>query len=239
MTNLAARLTSQQKTTVNPISALVIDDDMADRFRLIKLCQQAGLDLDFQEAASLEEVRSTTDRGSYDIIFIDYNLGLATGQEALELVKAHYLQESAITIMVTSVDRHDVIIKAMRTGCSDYLIKEELTIEAIRKAVASAYEKKLLHAALDHERADLTSMRDAIARFKCHLAPEMRRVMSGMLWRIRSLESAPGAGRGGLHRDALESLCIELINILDDPEFKSLDSQIPPPSDADSQLRLN
>lgn len=45
--------------------------------------------------------------------------------------------------MVTSVTKADIVVKAMKFGCSDYLIKEELSVASIRNSVEAAFAKRL------------------------------------------------------------------------------------------------
>lgn len=197
-----------------PTTALILDDSEAERYRLKKLCQNAGLDLEYHEADTIERFKECLDQRRYDIVFIDYHLGMATGQEALEATRAHPDHGAAVAIMVTSVNRHDVIIEAMRAGCSDYLIKEELTVDAIRKSVATAYEKRLLHALISAERREVQTLRASISRFATSLSPEMQRVLSAMLWRVRSCGAPQAEHQVGDFREELESLCIEGLTIL-------------------------
>lgn len=203
-------------------SALVLDDDVADRFRLIKLCQKAGLNVDFHEAADLEDLRRLVAEQAYDIIFIDFHLGLSDGHEALDIVVSSELQSAAVSIMVTSVDRPDVIIKAMQDGCSDYMIKEELTVEAIRKSVALAFERQLIRITTTREREDMSAMKDSLSRFNAHLAPEMRRVMSAMLWRVRNIDISASGLKRLVHRDDLETLCFDMFSVLEDCDVNGL-----------------
>ncbi len=210
------QLRQEQEKTVKRLTALVLDDEEADRYRLMKTCAKAGLDLTFSEAASVAEMEPLLSRGPYDIVFIDYHLGIATGQDALELVLAHPLQKDCVAIMVTSVDRHDVIIRAMRTGCHDYLIKEELGIEALRKSVASAFERNLMRRAQSDDHARIVELEATLKRIDDSLRPEMHRILSSLLRRIRSVASQMDGGALRLKHEDMEKLCASGLSALDE-----------------------
>lgn len=162
--------------------ALVLDDDVADRFRLIKICRQAGLQLQFVEAQDLDELQAHLNERQFDIIFIDFHLGLESGHQALELVRSSGRQSKAISIMVTSADTPDIMAEAMRNGCCEFILKDELDADTIRESVALAFQRKAVAAtvARDHCRQD--TMRHLNAR----PSPECRRPMSEVPWRRQS-----------------------------------------------------
>ena len=135
---------------------LSIDDDPIDRMRIRTLCRKAGVGDDIDEAHNIAEMRALLDEGGYDIVFIDYHLGLETGREALDVLLQHEDQANAIPIMVTSVTDHQVAIDAMRAGCSDYLVKEEMSVETLRKSIVSSLERRILLSAVSEMRMGQT-----------------------------------------------------------------------------------
>ncbi len=127
---------AQAKT--KPQQALVVEDEETDRFRLMTMCRRAGLHLAFREAADANQMRVEIATRSFDVIFIDYHLGFANGLEALAEINACERQANAVLIMVTSVRHPEIVAKSLESGCSDYLIKEELSIDRIRASVTTA-----------------------------------------------------------------------------------------------------
>lgn len=131
-------ITPVTKAAAGPKMALVVEDEETDRFRLITLCRRAGLDLAFKEAEDSHQMRAEIAANTFDVIFIDYHLGFSNGLEAVAEIVACERQNNAVLIMVTSVNQHEVIIESMKSGCSDFLIKEELSIDGIRRSVETA-----------------------------------------------------------------------------------------------------
>lgn len=172
------------------LAILIVDDDETDRRRLSRLLRKAGLSLEIREAADLGELRRALDMQSFDFVFLDYRIGIETGRQALHLVTSHEDQEQAIPIMVTSVGAPDIIIESMRSGCADYLIKDELGPEIIRKSLLNALERQVLLAAISrHEKVRIT-LDERMRRVSQSCAPEMRRILSEMLSRLRKLHAS-------------------------------------------------
>ncbi|EAR52375.1 sensor histidine kinase/response regulator [Oceanicola granulosus HTCC2516] len=199
------------------LTALIIDDAEADRMHLARLCRKAGLDFAFTEVGGILELRKALDVWSYDVIFIDYNLGMDTGLEALRMVAEHEGQDDAIAIMVTGSNQHDLVVEAMRSGCADYLIKDDLSIDSIRRSITTAIERKLLLATISRERAMQVAMKRTIERFTRVCAPEMRNVIRTMLAQIGKLRGDKAtihtAREGAL---VLEDACGELLDFIDE-----------------------
>lgn len=202
---------------VMALHALVVDDNEMDRKRLRRLCRKAGLKLEVAEATDIDTMRRKLDLQRFDLIFLDYHLEFETGLDALAEVVSHPKQGQAISIMVTSVDSHDVIIDAMKSGCSDYLIKDEISPDMIRKSISTAIERRILMAAIAEERALRESLRGIVERFSDACAPEMRAIMSAMLRRVRS---ARGTGSTDTiladNLLAMERSCKEVFQFLED-----------------------
>lgn len=169
--------------------ALTLDDDEIDRLRLMKTCRKAGLSIEFREVCNLEEFAEELDEHAFDIVFLDHNLGMDTGLDALKILRCHEDQIDAIPIMLTSVTSHHVAIDAMRSGCADYIIKEELTVDSLAKSITSAIERRVLFAELSNARAFESKLKSVIEKFMRSCGPEMREILSRNLICLRSIKN--------------------------------------------------
>lgn len=197
------------------MTALIVDDDETDRRRIRRFCRDAGMQFQMSEAGDLRELRTELNRRSFDVIFLDYHLGMETGLEALHLVTAHEDQEDALVIMVTSVGMPDVIIEAMRSGCADYIIKEELSVDLVRRSISSAIERRILLAAISRRQKVRNAMNELVERFANSCAPEMRRILAGMMRRLRTIQGSVAADAMHSDIEALRLNCEELYAFLD------------------------
>lgn len=173
----------------HPLLALAVDDDPIDRLRLAKICKKAGLKIHFVEVATLNEMRQQLDEHAFDIVFLDHNLGMETGLDALKILISHEDQVNAIPIMLTSVTSHAIAVQAMRDGCADYIVKEELTVSSLMKSVTSALERRILFSQLSGAQAFQRSVTDVIDRFMRTCGPEMREILSRTLDTMRGLRA--------------------------------------------------
>lgn len=196
---------------------LVLDDMEADRARIRRLCRKAGLDFVMHEVRDLASMRRVLDQHDIDLAFLDYHLEMDTGLDALKLLIGHEDQVNAIPIMITSVDRHDIAVEAMRKGCADYLTKEELTVDALRKSVTSAFERRLLIAALGEAQSSRSTMHLSVLRFAQTCGPQIREALNATLSQVRSLKRAQTEDKR-LRETllGLEASCGDIFAFLDD-----------------------
>ncbi|MBF9035458.1 response regulator [Rhodobacterales bacterium HKCCE2091] len=159
------------------LRVLVLDDDEADRMALLRMLGRAGLEAEATELGEVSELMPALDRQSFDIVFVDYWLGFETGLDAVALLAAHAGQNRAAAIMLSRATEPHVIVEAMRSGCADYIVKDELSIDTVRACIASAFERRILLAGLRESR----EMRAAIRRL-------VDRLSQG---RVRGLAEAP------------------------------------------------
>lgn len=197
------------------LQVLVLDDEPADRLRLSRLVQKTGLNCDVHEAANLAELHKCLDHQPFDFIFIDQHLGLESGLDALSMIVTHADQADAISIMVTSVNTPCVIVEAMRTGSADYLIKDELSIDAMRKAIVAAFERRILLAAASETRQMQAQMRRALRRFAKACGSDMREIVAAAIRRARNIRLATGDDRIGVNDlEEFEASCGKLTEFL-------------------------
>ncbi len=199
-------------------SALIVDDDDADRYRLTKMARRAGLDFTFHKAENLAQMRARLAERRYDIVFVDHWLGIESGQEALDLLRAHPGQADAVVIMVTSVNRHDVVIEAMRNGCDDYLVKEELGVDAIRKSVATAIERRLIQHGQRARGGRLADLEARLDRIGGECAPQMRAVLARLSRAVSRAMLQDETGRRRPDQHEMIELCLNGLTSLQEVE---------------------
>ena len=205
---------SESKTVLD---VLILDDLEADRMRLRRFCRKAGLDFELHEAHDIESFRKAINSKKMYLVFLDYHLAMDTGLDALRLLQAQEDQVDAIPIMITSFDRYDIAVEAMRAGCADYLTKEELSVEAIRKSIISAFERRILISALNESHSEQHAMRVSVARMANTCGPEIRSVLAATLRHTRTLRAADmlsGNVRSSLA--GLEKSCGQIYGFLDE-----------------------
>ncbi|WP_261397212.1 response regulator [Leisingera aquaemixtae] len=203
------------------LNILSVDDDEIDRLRLKKLCRKAGMEAEFFEAANLDEMSLLLDREQFDLVFLDHNLGMDTGLDALKLLLTHEEQVQAVPIMLTSVTSYSIAVEAMRRGCADYIVKEELSTDALIKSIASAIERRALYGQLSSARASEKELKRIFQRFIVGCGPDLRLLLSRTLAGVRVVksqarqdDSVPPSVLSDV--SMLERSCKDLVAFMDD-----------------------
>lgn len=210
---LDLNLADESARTMN---ILVLDDNEVDRRRLLRLCENAGLNFVGTEAATISELRAALDSTAFDIVFIDYFLIDEDGLDAVRLIEDDPTQ-SAVSIMIAGEGRMDIAIEAMRLGCSDYLTKSEISVDALRKSVATALERQMMALSLSQERERRQKLEVAVRHYASTCSLEMRTILAGTLRRVRKLRSFAASEEYASQLGDLESSIDKLWEAL--PEF--------------------
>lgn len=205
------------------LNILSVDDDEIDRLRLNKLCRKTGMKAEFFEAANLQEMRQHLDKEQFDLVFLDHNLGMDTGLDALKLLLAHEEQVQAVPIMLTSATSYQIAVEAMRRGCADYIVKDQLTPDALIKSIASAIERRALYGQLSSARASEQELKRIFKRFLVGCGPDLRLLLSRTLAGVRVVksqarqdDSVPPSMLSDV--SLLERSCKDLVVFMDDLE---------------------
>ncbi|UWQ49011.1 response regulator [Leisingera caerulea] len=203
------------------LNILSVDDDEVDRLRLNKLCRKAGMTAEFHEAANLDEMRQQLDTEQFDLVFLDHNLGMDTGLDALKQLVTHEDQVQAVPIMLTSATNYHIAVEAMRRGCADYIVKDELTTDSLMKSIASALERRALYGQLSSARASEKELKRIFQRFIVGCGPDLRLLLRRTLAGVRVIKSQARQDGGvppAVLSDVsmLERSCKDLVVFMDD-----------------------
>jgi DNA-binding NtrC family response regulator len=115
-------------------SIFIIDDEISIRqgfsFALRK-------DYQVKAFATAEEALEVLQPGTTDLILLDIGLPGMSGLEALKEIKT--ISPQTLVIMVTAYEEINTVIKAMKTGAHDYIIKP-IHLESVRISIRNALE---------------------------------------------------------------------------------------------------
>lgn len=200
------------------LSVLILDDSEVDRTRLRRICKQAEFDMVFTEAPDIVSFKEAIESQSFDIIFVDYLLAQGDGLIALEMLSRHENQKDAVSIMVAGQGQIQVAIDAMKRGCSDYIIKENLSVDVMIRAVRNGLEKAHLKSALDTEEKSREAIKATLSKFEANCAQEMRTILSAMLRQSRNMKRQASSGMAPdvSQLSGFETSCSRLWDFLDE-----------------------
>ena len=133
--------TLPDKPAGEPLSVLILDDDDFDRRRLCRMSAASGLAMDVVSVPTISQMRTRLDAHVFDLIFLDYRLANETGLDALAHIQSHDTNAGAAKIMLTGHLKLDIAVTALKNGCHDYVSKDELNPNMLRRTVESVLEK--------------------------------------------------------------------------------------------------
>ncbi|MFK7941280.1 MAG: response regulator [Roseovarius sp.] len=204
---------------VGGISTLILDDNQFDRMKIRRLLSNTGIPVYFSEIDTVQSLSDVLDKQEFDVILVDYNLSDSTGIDALEVVQNHPVNAQAATIMITGYDQSEIAVKALKMGCTDYITKEQLSAERLRKSVLSAIEASELARSADiqHDTYSEELARDLMAEYSTSLQPEIAQIINELRLLKASLpqhdENRP------LDINQIEQRCIRLWSVLGNPSL--------------------
>ena len=117
------------RTSRDKLFALLIDDDAADAAVVTRLAARSKqLDVDIEVCLSLDEGRRLSRERRFDLVFVEYWLGVQT---SIEFIAEFTRRYSAPCILMTGLDEPDIRRIAFRAGVRAFLSKEHLSTQAI------------------------------------------------------------------------------------------------------------
>lgn len=127
------------------IRALLLDDNTFDRARIRRLSDKTNLPVRLDEVDSIASLNEAVAKEHYDLVMIDYRLPVGDGMQALECLSHNDQNCNAGKIMITGDGARQTAVEAMRSGCHDFLTKEEMNVEALRSAMITALSAAHAH----------------------------------------------------------------------------------------------
>ena len=121
---------------------LLVEDNPGDAGLIKTFLASAGARFSLAHAKTLAEGLQALSRGGVDVILLDLNTpdswGLAT------LASARAAAPTAPIIVLTGMDERDLILRAVREGAQDYLIKGEIDARLLERSIHYAIERQRL-----------------------------------------------------------------------------------------------
>lgn len=107
------------------VRALIVEDNPDDEALVIAEIRRGGYDVTYERVQSADTMRAALARGNWDIVLSDYAMPSFSAPKALELLHASGLDIPFI--IVSGTVGEETAVAAMRSGASDYVLKNSLT----------------------------------------------------------------------------------------------------------------
>ncbi len=155
---------------------LLLEDSLLDAELLHALLTQSDIACKIDQVKTRIEFQTAVEQGGFDLILSDYSLPGFDGIAALEI--AQHQCPDVPFIFVTATMGEEVAIETLKSGATDYVLKQRLErlIPSIQRALRSAQERRArlqaeaeLHRREQEFRALVENSPDAIARIDKNL----------------------------------------------------------------------
>ena len=133
------------------IRILVVDDDESIRRYIVKLLTQGGYDV-YAVSSGKDALRELRAGQEYSLIILDILMPDMDGLETLNEVRK--ISKDMPILMLSALGQTNIIVKAMKAGATDYLVKpfEE---EELDLAITKSLEKRKLLSEISNLRKQL------------------------------------------------------------------------------------
>lgn len=211
------------------LNILLFEDNEADANLVLEYLDISGLEHEVTEVKRLSEGAAILEACHFDLILLDLSLPDSKGLATLKAVQQYCKNE--VIIVLTGAQDEQLSLEALQAGAQDYLFKDTLNAEVLRRSIRYALERaNMLHKAeadadeIRHSETLLRHIFDANTDAMLILTPE---------YEIKFLN--PAAGQL-LEADA-ESLIGEIFPF-EIPGGKETELEIPGPDDSTRLLEL-
>jgi signal transduction histidine kinase len=125
------------------VEVLIVDDNEIDREAIKRYLTSSprGYNFVFHEADSGRAALDMLDKRGFDCVFLDYRL---PDMDGISLLRKIYDPETDLTrsplVMLTGQGSETIMLDALRLGINDYLLKENISPDALHIALTKARE---------------------------------------------------------------------------------------------------
>lgn len=150
------------KDSTEHISILLFEDNSVDADLVGKCLQLSGLSHDIVRVECLSAGLSALKQKRFDLMLLDLSLPDSTGLDTLKAVAKAAAAE--VIIVLTGADDEQLSLEALQMGAQDYLYKDELGGEILRRSIRYALERANLLKRAEAQTRDLKNREALLQR---------------------------------------------------------------------------
>jgi len=124
-----------------PLRLLIVEDNDDDAQLVLVRLRRAGYEPDYLRVETAEQMQRALQDGDWQVVVSDHALPGFSGLEALRMLRKHAPETPFI--LVSGTVGEEIAVEAMRSGASDYIMKDNLTrlVPSIERELREARER--------------------------------------------------------------------------------------------------
>ena len=124
------------------LTILLFEDNAADADLISQYLLQSNLCVDVVRVPRLAEGLAALKERRFDLVLLDLSLPDSLGLETLQAVAA--VGSDAVIIVLTDSEDEPLSLQSLQAGAQDYLFKDRLSAELLRRSIGYAMERSSL-----------------------------------------------------------------------------------------------
>jgi PAS domain S-box-containing protein len=140
-------------TQLTKISILLFEDNAADADLVAEYLELSKLDFTITVAKRLSDGIKQLNTKRFDLVLLDLNLPDSLGINTLQTVIKNTTEE--VIIVLTATDDESLSLESLKVGAQDYLYKDSLNGEMLRRSIRYAMERANLMRRLENHNSEI------------------------------------------------------------------------------------
>jgi len=203
------------------LNVIVLEDSHVDRHFIECAVEQSDLKLECTHAETLKVFETEVASKSFDLAMLDFYLPDGTGIEGMNLLAASSKNFECPMIMIASETQVQNAVTAMKYGCSDYILKADLTGATLRRAVLNAIQKAALRGQIREARALVSGIKTTLASLADRSNHQIKPILGRCLTQASALEflcESRAEPQAKARLEIIERSCRNLLQFCDEVE---------------------
>lgn len=160
----ASDLSEPIKTTPRSLNILIVDDDPLDREHLIRSLQSCEFTCNIEEVSTVDSGISAYKTNKFDIVLLDYRMPQRDGLEMVVELRNDAKVCRTPIVMMSTLENEELTLKCIKAGAQDFLLKSEITVARLWRAILQASARVQLENELytSHQKVKVLAETDAL-----------------------------------------------------------------------------
>jgi len=146
------------------MNILIVDDDVVDREMILRILKRSKIQCNITEIETVDAAINILNESVFDIILLDYNLPQRNGVALLLELKNMPSHKDLAVIMMSTSKADDLALNSINAGAQDFLVKTEINVFRLQRAILSAQARACLENELvqSHQRTKDLAEHDSL-----------------------------------------------------------------------------